>query len=166
MIGPSDLGDRTLTARWVKNTADDTDKDRDKTDQDKTDQDKSDQDQDKSDQGKSDQDKSDQDGGKDGGNADPKFDPNGGKMPDGWTGEDGRLPVPTRDGYRFDGWYDDEGNLVTSLGQAYGKTLHARWTRLDGLASTGADGLAAGLTALALMGAGLTIGAVRRRRSR
>ena len=94
------------------------------------------------------------------------FDPNGGTMPSGWTGADGSLPVPTRDGYRFDGWYDEDGNLIATLEQSFGKRLHARWAKLDVLASTGAAGLAAGLTALALAGAGVAIGAVRRRRSR
>ncbi|WP_301538548.1 InlB B-repeat-containing protein [Bifidobacterium panos] len=101
-----------------------------------------------------------------GDNGGTKYDPNGGSMPEGWTGADGKLPVPTREGYKFDGWYDDEGNLVTSLKDAAGKTLHARWTKLNTLASTGATGLAAGLTALALAAAGLTVGILRRKRSR
>ncbi|NMN02518.1 InlB B-repeat-containing protein, partial [Bifidobacterium panos] len=95
-----------------------------------------------------------------------KYDPNGGAMPDGWTGADGKLPTPTREGYKFDGWYDDEGNLVTNLKDAAGKTLHARWTKLNTLASTGATALAAGLTALALAAAGVTVGVLRRKRSR
>ncbi|NMN01588.1 Listeria-Bacteroides repeat domain [Bifidobacterium sp. DSM 109963] len=95
-----------------------------------------------------------------------KYDPNGGALPEGWTGADGKLPTPTREGYKFDGWYDDEGNLVTSLKDAAGKTLHARWTKLNTLASTGATGLAAGLTALALAAAGVTVGVLRRKRSR
>ncbi len=94
------------------------------------------------------------------------YDPNGGTIPDGWTGADGKLPVPTRPGYQFDGWYDNEGNLVTSLKDAAGKTLHARWTKLNALASTGVTSLAAGLTALALVAAGVTIGVLRRRCSR
>ncbi|NMN01909.1 InlB B-repeat-containing protein, partial [Bifidobacterium panos] len=93
------------------------------------------------------------------------FDANGGTLPSDWTGEDGKLPVPTRDGYQFDGWYDDEGNLVTSVEDAIGKKLHARWTKVNALASTGATGLAAALTALALAGAGLAASALRRRRS-
>ncbi|NMN02706.1 cell wall/surface repeat protein [Bifidobacterium sp. DSM 109963] len=95
-----------------------------------------------------------------------KYDPNGGAMPEGWTGADGTLPTPTREGYKFDGWYDDEGNLVTSLKDAEGKTLHARWTKLNTLASTGATALAAGVTALALAAAGVTVGILRRKRSR
>ncbi|NMN02029.1 InlB B-repeat-containing protein [Bifidobacterium panos] len=93
------------------------------------------------------------------------FDANGGNIPTDWTGEDGKLPTPTRDGYTFDGWYDDEGNLVTSLEDAIGKKLHARWSKVNALASTGATGLTAALTALALAAAGLTAGALRRRRS-
>ena len=102
----------------------------------------------------------------DSGNNGTTYDPNGGVMPEGWTGADGRLPVPTRDGYRFDGWYDEDGNLVTSLEDAAGKTLHARWAKLDTLASTGATALAVGLTALALAAAGVTVAVLRRRRSR
>ncbi|NMN01858.1 InlB B-repeat-containing protein, partial [Bifidobacterium panos] len=93
------------------------------------------------------------------------FDPNGGNIPADWTGEDGKLPTPTRDGYTFDGWYDDEGNLITSLEDAIGKKLHARWTKVNALASTGATGLTAALTALTLAAAGLAAGALRRRRS-
>ena len=50
----------------------------------------------------------------------------------------GQLPVPTRDGYTFDGWYDDEGNLVTAdtLYTWAGMTsVSARWTELKVLAS-------------------------------
>ncbi|NMN02491.1 InlB B-repeat-containing protein [Bifidobacterium panos] len=94
------------------------------------------------------------------------FDSNGGALPEGRTGTDGKVPVPTRDGYKFDGWYDDEGNLITNLKDAAGKTLHARWTKLNTLASTGATALVAGLTALALAAAGVTVGVLRRRRSR
>ncbi|NMN02538.1 InlB B-repeat-containing protein [Bifidobacterium panos] len=93
------------------------------------------------------------------------FDPNGGNIPADWTGEDGKLPTPTRDGYKFDGWYDDEGNLVTSVEDAIGKKLHARWTKVNALASTGATGFAAGLTALALAATGFAASALRRRRS-
>ncbi|NMN01380.1 leucine-rich repeat protein, partial [Bifidobacterium panos] len=30
--------------------------------------------------------------------------PDGGTIPSDWTGSDGQLPIPTRDGYKFDGW--------------------------------------------------------------
>ncbi|WP_216656884.1 InlB B-repeat-containing protein [Bifidobacterium panos] len=93
------------------------------------------------------------------------FDPNGGNIPADWTGEDGKLPTPTRDGYQFDGWYDDEGNLITSLEDAIGKKLHARWSKVNALASTGATGLTAALTALALAATGFAASALRRRRS-
>ncbi len=93
------------------------------------------------------------------------FDSNGGRMPTDWTGRDGKLPVPTRDGYRFDGWYDADGNLIATLRDAAGKHLTARWTKLD-LASTGATDLTAAVTALALAGTGVTVAALRRRRMR
>ncbi|NMN02597.1 InlB B-repeat-containing protein [Bifidobacterium panos] len=93
------------------------------------------------------------------------FDANGGDIPADWTGEDGKLPVPTREGYTFEGWYDDEGNLITNLEDAIGKKLHARWTKVNALASTGATGFAAGLTALALAATGFAASALRRRRS-
>ena len=42
----------------------------------------------------------------------------------------GKLPTPTRDGYTFDGWYDQDGNRYTA-GTVYsvadGVTLTARW---------------------------------------
>ncbi|NMN01923.1 InlB B-repeat-containing protein, partial [Bifidobacterium panos] len=93
------------------------------------------------------------------------FDANGGTLPADWTGEDGKLPVPTRDGYTFEGWYDDEGNLVTSVEDAIGKKLHARWSKVNALASTGATGLTAALTALALAATGFAASALRRKRS-
>ncbi|NMN01857.1 InlB B-repeat-containing protein, partial [Bifidobacterium panos] len=61
---------------------------------------------------------------------DDAFDPDGGQLPDDWTGEDGELPTPSRDGYRFDGWYDEDGNKVTTLKDAAGKKLTAHWTKL------------------------------------
>ncbi len=75
------------------------------------------------------------------------------------------LPIPTRDGYRFAGWYDEQGNWMTSLEDAAGRKLHARWAKLDGPASTGATGMAAVVTALALAlaGAGVALAGLRRR---
>ncbi|NMN02429.1 leucine-rich repeat protein [Bifidobacterium panos] len=93
------------------------------------------------------------------------FDANGGNIPADWTGEDGKLPVPTREGYTFEGWYDDEGNLITNLEDAIGKKLHARWSKVNALASTGATGFAAGLTALALAATGFAASGARRKRS-
>ncbi|NMN02598.1 InlB B-repeat-containing protein [Bifidobacterium panos] len=93
------------------------------------------------------------------------FDANGGNIPADWTGEDGKLPVPTRDGYQFEGWYDDEGNLITNLEDAIGKKLHARWSKVNALASTGATSFAAGLTALALAATGFAASGARRKRS-
>ncbi|NMN02126.1 InlB B-repeat-containing protein, partial [Bifidobacterium panos] len=61
---------------------------------------------------------------------DDAFDPQGGTLPSDWTGEDGDLPTPTRPGYRFDGWYDEDGNRVTTLKDAAGKKLTAHWTKL------------------------------------
>lgn len=43
----------------------------------------------------------------------------------------GELPTPTREGYGFDGWYDDNGNLVndnTVVTTAANHTLCAHWT--------------------------------------
>lgn len=38
------------------------------------------------------------------------------------------LPTPTRDGYDFLGWYDSEGNLITSIAAGeYVATLFAQW---------------------------------------
>ena len=42
----------------------------------------------------------------------------------------GKLPTPTRDGYTFDGWYDQDGNRYTAgtvYSAADGVTLTARW---------------------------------------
>ncbi|NMN02003.1 InlB B-repeat-containing protein, partial [Bifidobacterium panos] len=62
---------------------------------------------------------------------DDAFDPAGGKLPSDWTGADGELPTPTLPGYKFDGWYDEDGNLVTTVKDAIGKKLTAHWTKLD-----------------------------------
>ncbi|NMN02798.1 InlB B-repeat-containing protein, partial [Bifidobacterium panos] len=57
--------------------------------------------------------------------------PDGGTIPSDWTGADGQLPIPTRPGYKFDGWFDEDGNQVTTLKDAVGKNLTAKWTKID-----------------------------------
>ncbi len=50
---------------------------------------------------------------------------------DSTYGNSGKLPTPTLDGYTFDGWYDDNGNLVndnTVVTTAANHTLCAHWT--------------------------------------
>ena len=67
------------------------------------------------------------------------FDANGGTVGtqtrkvtyDSTYGNSGKLPTPTLDGYTFDGWYDDNGNLVndnTVVTTAANHTLCAHWT--------------------------------------
>ncbi len=67
------------------------------------------------------------------------FDANGGEVGtktktvtyDSTYGNSGKLPTPTLDGYTFDGWYDDNGNLVndnTVVTTADNHTLCAHWT--------------------------------------
>lgn len=57
----------------------------------------------------------------------------------------GELPTPTRNGYRFMGWYTDPkgGNVVTSSSQVTGNmTLYARWKGMyDHVFIVGIDGL-------------------------
>lgn len=64
------------------------------------------------------------------------FNVNGGTLPDGTItsfcpGENNALPVPTKEGYTFDGWYESEGltgTAVTSLSGKYrAVTLYAKW---------------------------------------
>ncbi|NMN02253.1 InlB B-repeat-containing protein, partial [Bifidobacterium panos] len=54
--------------------------------------------------------------------------PDGGTIPEDWTGSDGQLPIPTRPGYKFDGWFDEDGNQVTTVKDAVGKNLTPKWT--------------------------------------
>lgn len=48
-------------------------------------------------------------------------------------GEKAELPTPSRDGYRFDGWFTKEGAKVTddALIQNIGDAVSARWTAAD-----------------------------------
>ena len=38
--------------------------------------------------------------------------------------------IPTKNGYRFDGWYDEDGNKVTSVTLGENITLKAKWVKL------------------------------------
>ena len=87
------------------------------------------------------------------------YDPNGGILPSDAPkthtyGEETKLPTPTRDGYTFDGWYDENGNKVDSIpADAKAIKIIARWkaiTPVETLAQTGAT-----LNTIALIGAGL-----------
>ena len=63
-----------------------------------------------------------------------EFDAGGGKLPDGTpssgtykTGD--KLPTPTRDGYAFDGWYDENGNRVDKVpASPTNMKLTAKWS--------------------------------------
>lgn len=43
------------------------------------------------------------------------------------------IPVPTKDGYYFVGWYDDDGNLVNNktVAASIVKYVHAKWSETD-----------------------------------
>ena len=52
----------------------------------------------------------------------------------------GKLPTPTRDGYKFGGWYDQNGNLITAdsiYNVAGNLTLTAKWISVDTAPQTG-----------------------------
>ena len=80
-----------------------------------------------------------------------KFDVNGGTVGtqtktvtyDSTYGNSGKLPTPTRKGYGFDGWYDDNGNLVndnTVVTIAKDHTLYAHWTAKEYTVTFDANG--------------------------
>ena len=50
----------------------------------------------------------------------------------GMTGEDGKLiaalPAPRRDGYAFQGWFTEDGEVTASTVFTAPTTIHARWT--------------------------------------
>lgn len=55
----------------------------------------------------------------------------------------GGLPVPTREGYTFEGWYDEEGNKITAetiYTLTEGTTYTARWTANTYVVNLDADG--------------------------
>ena len=60
---------------------------------------------------------------------------NGGTLPDSAPrkhtyGTETKLPTPTRDGYTFDGWYDEAGNRVSSIpAGAKGMKVTAKWVK-------------------------------------
>ncbi len=66
-----------------------------------------------------------------------RFDANGGVVAIAeklvlWNTEIGELPVPTRDYYTFNGWFDSEGNAVTAetvMTATEDITLTAKWTQ-------------------------------------
>ena len=52
----------------------------------------------------------------------------------------GKLPTPARDGYKFGGWYDQNGNLITAdsiYNVAGNLTLTAKWISVDTAPQTG-----------------------------
>lgn len=68
--------------------------------------------------------------------------PDGGTLPVGSSNQltvkngqpYGELPTPTREGYRFEGWYDAAGNVVTAITAVTATeahTLTARWTKQE-----------------------------------
>lgn len=59
------------------------------------------------------------------------------------------LPTPTRDGYKFDGWYQDEecnGDIVTADGTYFvdDTTLYAKWTPITTVTFNGNGGMVSG----------------------
>ena len=62
------------------------------------------------------------------------YDPKGGTLPDSVPktrvyGEETKLPAPSKNGYTFDGWYDENGNKIDTIpADAKGVTVAAKWT--------------------------------------
>ena len=83
-------------------------------------------------------------------NINVSFEPNGGRCDTlnktvTYNSPYGGLPVPTREGYNFDGWYTEEigGDLVTSdtiVIVAADHTLYAHWVETDYNVTLNADG--------------------------
>ena len=80
--------------------------------------------------------------------------PNGGTFastPDGWIKEDNNykkedvtgaitLPTPTKTGYNFDGWYDDELEVNSPYTPSETVTLTAKWTAIQTTITLNANG--------------------------
>ncbi len=57
------------------------------------------------------------------------------------VGDTTRLMTPSRDGYRFDGWFTADGKLLTSVDGLYeSDTVYAQWTKLHTVTFLNGDG--------------------------